>query len=508
MKYFKFVLVSALTYILLYSITYFGYLYSDRQDFIGNVFSTVNKINSKVRIYIDIDKLFYINPRFIFPIKSDFLIDFSIKDRIYNDSVVKSVLNQGELFLDKDKKWRKTDIIINNRKIAAKYKFHGSSLYPYSRKHFSFSIKTNYKIRNINRFKLVNGIEMSYVNIFLNSLARENDLISEDPGEIVIVSVNGEKRDYFMYENFDEEYVNKNFELSNSLVVRNNTFIDKSRSWHESELDSVPINIDLEYISRDRFEIWKNLQHLKFEKIDFDKGYLGNFFSLLYLFGNPHQILGNNDKWIINNNRLIPVYRNEGAIRALDTESQNFNNSMFSNNNYESDTYIKYKKLLTDKVILQKRNLSLFKLLQNKEKILRKFDSIFLSNKEKHRMYNVDYFRLKIEYRKFKKIIEGNFNVIDKYLNYGHVMVSKKDSLLTIYSTRNNDLELIFEDKQLDIKSKEIQIIDNKLEPKLIINKVKIDPKRIRRGNFYFIDKVTRDTLKLNNEKFDLIEIL
>ena len=35
------------------------------------------------------------------------------------------------------------------------------------------SIKTNDKIKNLNRFKLVTGIEMSYVNIFLNSLARE-----------------------------------------------------------------------------------------------------------------------------------------------------------------------------------------------------------------------------------------------------------------------------------------------------------------------------------------------
>ena len=106
-----------------------------------------------------------------------------------------------------------------------------------------------------------------------------------------------------------------------------------------------------------------------------------NFF-LLYLFGNPHQILGNNDKWIINEKNLIPVYRNEGTIRSLDIESQNFNNSMFSNNNYQSDTYIKYKTLLTDKEILNKRNLNLFKLLLNKEKITRKLDSIFLSNKE------------------------------------------------------------------------------------------------------------------------------
>ena len=43
-----------------------------------------------------------------------------------------------------------------------------------------------------------------------------------------------------MYENFDEEYIKKTFGLSNSLIVRNNTFSDLSRSWHESEFDSVP----------------------------------------------------------------------------------------------------------------------------------------------------------------------------------------------------------------------------------------------------------------------------
>ena len=508
MKYFKLIIATTLIYIFLYLITYSAYLYGDRQDIIGNIFSLVNKINNKTRNYIDLEKLFFLNPRFIFPKNADFIIDLSTRDRIYNDSIITSVLNQGELFLDKDKKWRKTDIILQDRKIPVKYKFHGSSLYPYSRKHVSLSIKTNYKIKNLNRFKLVTGIEMSYVNIFLNSLARENDLISEDPGEIVIVSINGEKRDYFMYENFDEEYIKKTFGLSNPLIIRNNTFSDMSRSWHESEFDSVPINIDLESISKEKFETWENFQHLKFKKIDFDEDYLGNFFSLLYLFGNPHQILGNNDKWILNEKKLIPVYRNEGTIRSLDIESQNFNNSMFSNNNYQSDTYIKYRKLLTDKEILNKRNLNLYKLLLNKEKILRKFDSIFFLNKEKHRKYNMDYFRLKIEHRKIKKIMEANFRSINKYLNYGHIMVSKKDSLLTIYSTRNNDLKLIFEDKQLDLKSKDIKIVDNILVPKLRINKIKIDPKKFRRRNFYFIDKVTRDTLKINNEKVDLIEIL
>lgn len=507
MKYFKLISTAFLIYISLFSLIYASYLYGDRQDIIGNFFSIVNKINNKTRSYVDIEKLFYVNLRSVFPINADFVIDFSNKDKIYNDSIITNVLNKGELFLDKDKNWRKTDIILNDRKISAKYKFHGSSLYPYSRDHYSLSIKTNDKINNLNKFKLVTGIEMSYVNIFLNSLAREYKLISEDPGKIVIVTVNGEKRDYFMYENFDEAYIKQEFGLQNSLIIRNNTFSDLSRSWHESEFDSVPLNIDLETISKERFEIWKNFQNLKFQKINIDKDYMGNFFSLLYLFGNPHQILGNNDKWIINGKNLIPVYRNEGTIRNLDIESQNFNNSVFENNNYASDTYIKYKLLLTDKEILNKRNINLHKLLLNKERIIRKFDSIYFLNRKKHRNYNADFFRLKIEHQKIKKIIESNFSSIKNYLNYGHIMVSKQDSLLTIYSTRNNDIELILDDKKHSIKTKEIEYVNNKLFSKTSINILKIDQDKFRKGNFYFVDRVTKDTLDMYNEKVDLIEI-
>ena len=62
---------------------------------------------------------------------------------------------------------------------------------------------------------------------------------------------------------------------------------------------------------------------------------------------------------------------------------------------------------------------------------------------------------------------------------------------MTIYSYLNNDLKLIIKDKHIDLKSKEIELIEDQLVPKIIINKVIIDQTKFRRGDFYFIDNVT-----------------
>ena len=46
----------------------------------------------------------------------------------------------------------------------------------------------------------------------------------------------------------------------------------------------------------------------------YDPKYMGSYFALFQLFGHPHQITGNNDKWLISENLIYPIYRNEGNI--------------------------------------------------------------------------------------------------------------------------------------------------------------------------------------------------
>ena len=205
----------------------------------------------------------------------------------------------------------------------------------------------------------------------------------------------------------------------------------------------------------------------------------------------------------------MPVFRNEGSIRSLGLESQNFNNSLFENNNYESQTYIKYKKLLLDKEILHKRNYYLNVLLQDKQQIIKTYDSIYSSNKTKHKRYNIDYLRIKINHRKLKNNLYSNFNLIEKYLSYGHVIVAKEKDTLKIFSSRNNDFYFKYDSIILQFPSKKMKMNKNsKILSEIIQNKIKLEPgQNIGRLGYVVIDKITNDTINSLNEKSDYIEI-
>ena len=508
MKYLKYLIIPCI-YFLVYGFIFFGYYYNEKKDLLGGIATLSNKVALRLRQIIDFEKLYYFNPETINPLKSDFVIDFSINDSNYNDSITRNVLSHEKLLMDKDKSWRKANVFLQNRTMGIKYKFHGTSLYPYSRGHKSFSIKSDEKILGASKFKLITGIEMSYLNVFLNLVSRKYQLISEDIGKIVVISVDGEKKDYFMYNNFDEKFIVDEYKLSNPTIIRNNTFGDKSRSWHESEFDDNPFNIDLDVISSNEFKQWKHLLSHRFDYTKLDKDYLGRFFALLYLFGSPHQILGNNDKWVISDSKIIPVFRNEGSIRSLGLESQNFNNSFFENNNYESKTYIKYKKLLLDKEILNKRNYYLNQLLQDKHQILKIYDSVYSANKSIHKRFNTDYLRIKINHQKLKNNLNSNFNLIENYLSYGHVIVAKEKDTLNIFSSRNNDFYFKYDSLSFQLSSKKMIMNENtKIDSEIIQNKIIVESgKKIGRSGYVIIDKITKDTINSLNEKSDYVEI-
>ena len=82
------------------------------------------------------------------------------------------------------KKWRDFNIVVNGEEIDAKYKYHGSSITPYLLDYESFTVKSEFPIDGYKNFKLINGFEMNYFNIFLNLIGHNFGLIAEDPGRI------------------------------------------------------------------------------------------------------------------------------------------------------------------------------------------------------------------------------------------------------------------------------------------------------------------------------------
>ena len=233
-----------------------------------------------------ISKFYYLNSTILLNKRKDFSLSFSKNDLKKKDSIF-NLIKSGDIRIleSRHKKWRNFEIIHKNEIIKAKFKLHGSSPYPYVNGFESFEVESNDYINGLKKFKLITGLEMNYLNIFLNNLARDHFLISEAPGEIVVTNSMGEIRDFLQYPVFDTDYVNSEFNLSNSTILRRNTFDENLPfgQWHASNLDDVSYNLSVKSISKVDLDTWKSFQNDPFS-IDFDKDYIASFLALAQSF--------------------------------------------------------------------------------------------------------------------------------------------------------------------------------------------------------------------------------
>ena len=102
---------------------------------------------------------------------------------------------------------------------------------------------------------------------------------------------------------------------------------------------------------------------------------MGRFLAVLQLFNHPHQITGNNDKWVIDNGKVYPVYRNEAHIEPIFLDEIN-TNSLF-NKYWYSYSLEPYKSVLANNNVLIERNRTFKKLHESKFEIISLLDSVF-----------------------------------------------------------------------------------------------------------------------------------
>ena len=453
MKYYKktiffFVTFFSLIYLIIGLIFYVSYTkakipFLESSPEIFTTFS--NKLSSK-----GISKLYYLNPKVFSNDKSTFLLDFSRNDIKYKDSIFKLIKSGDILILeDRFKKWKKFNVIERENGISSKFKLHGSSIGPYMAGYESFTIKSEYPVNGYKKFKLITGLEMDYFNIFLNNIGKKFSLIAEDTGDIIATNSQGQIRDFFQYEIFDRDYLKSNYGIINPTIVRRNTFNDgiNLSEWHASDLDQVNYNIDLDFINENDYNFWKEFNTSP-EKSQFDPQYMGSFISLIQLFGHPHQITGNNDKWVISNKKMYPVYRNEGNIFPISV--LDIRKNMVFEKYYYSGSLDVYKKMLTDEKVIYFRSLALKKIVDNRELIIKDLDSIYSKYEEIHRKYNQYFLRQKLNHRYIKKTITNNINSIENFLNSGFTILYFNGKELKITSTRNNKLLIETKDKSIE----------------------------------------------------------
>jgi len=162
---------------------------------------------------------------------------------------------------------------------------------------------------------------------------------------------------------------------------------------------------------------------------------------------------------------------------------------------------------LQEEEIINLRNKYFKKIVDMREEILIDFDSIFFSNKNLHKRFNENYFLMKNSHNKYKRLISHNIDIIDDYINSGYIIAMLKDDYLFLKSSRNNKLEILFNDYRVPFFSKSF-FVDNKGNLKDSLNEFKkpLD-KTIDIRDIKLIDLVTNDTIDYESNKIHFINI-
>ena len=446
---------SFIIYLSVFSLLYISYAKPDI-PLVRNIQSSSILYRASERlINSGVGNLYFFNSGVLFNQKPDFVLKFSNNDLYYKDSIIHDIkTGKHEILEDWNKKWRSFEIIVNGEEVDAKFKYHGSSLAPYVQGFESFSIKSDAPINGYKKFKLINGLEMNYFNVFLNLIGRKFNLITEDPGRIITTNSLGKIQDFFQYKIFDEDYLKSEYRMLNPKIIRRNTFWenDNNPEWHASKLDKISYNIDTDIISRQEFNLWDSLLNNSSDA-NYDSEYVGMFLALLQLFGHPHQITGNNDKWVINNEKIYPVYRNEAHLDPIINDEIN-KNALFDKYQY-SYSLEPYKSFIANKNVLIQRNIAFKKLIDSKNQIESLLDSIYNKYISKHRRYNKTYIKIKLDFKNKKRVLENNLNNINSYLNSGHSLILFDGEKIKFSSTRKNPLKLELNDKVFTFLPKE-----------------------------------------------------
>ena len=172
----------------------------------------------------------------------------------------------------------------------------------------------------------------------------------------------------------------------------------------------------------------------------------------------------------------------------------------------ESPTHTFYKKAVCNDSIKFYRDIELYKLVNNKDKILHQLDSLHTIYNDYHRYYNTAYMNVRYEYKKIKAVINNNSNALNKYLNNGEVIIAfnKKNKTINIATDYRVPLKVI------DIENSEHFILngfdlryeDNVIKSALIEQKFTFK-NVIDKNQLKILNMVTKDTIPSSNIIFN-----
>jgi hypothetical protein len=461
----------------------------------GMIGSIVTKVADKTISY---EKAVSYSGYYIIRIKESkptFRFILSGRDISYNDSII-TMVSSKKTFEPQFKKWRKAKLVYNDEVYKIKYKFHGQDPKPYKNGHVSLRVKSKRPIMGRRDFRLITGYEMNYTNVFLNSMAGEYDLIHEDAGLIVSARFGNIVEDFYMYESLEKSYYDRVY--GSEMLYKFSPKGDFHTNSHSDPIDKYYYALDNSISTTDDriklgFVKYMDVRNGTAEFNADEQQYLGDYLSLVYLFGHPHQITGDNDKWLLDDNILLPIFRNEGWIIFQDPARNVYDQSLFDIYLPDSPNTMAYKYLVKDDKIRQFRNKNLYQLTLSREKILLSYDSLFVKYCDITRTYNQNYLRISLKHNIHKDNINKSLDGIIQYLNINEVHLLHRQDTIRLVSDSYVRMELIVNGLSYgEIEPREYQIDNDILLPHIREHTIPFSGKI---NKISIVNTVTGDTL-------------
>lgn len=436
--------------------------------------------------------------------KEALLFDFSKNDKHYNDSVL-TIVKNSLVFKDEWKSWRKCGVIYKNESYKTKYRFHGGQALPYHKGYRSVKVKSNRFIKGRKQFNLMTCYheENSFFNVFLSNESLKMNLISPEPGEIVVANLDNKLKDYWLTSDLSTQYIKNQYDIDDYYIFENDDNWERISGFHYSRLDQYYYYLDEEnYLDKEnnvvdsvdsKYQVFANfISKIQDKKASFsdieasiNKEYTGNFLAFLYLMHDPHHIAGDNNKWLytFKHQKFYPISRNEGHIfpifRTLDFDRSLFENR-YAKNGYENSTFMFYKKAMCNDSVKFYRDQALYNIVKNKENIIKRYDSIYNKYQKFHQFYNDDYFKIRNKTIERKNSLVNNIDFIKQYLTINQVAIA------------------------FDLQTKELKIVSDSRVPLQVKIKDEINETLLFRT--YYIDSTENIANQLQEHRFILSE--
>lgn len=338
--------------------------------------------------------------------------------------------------------WREAEVRIANVKYKMSYKFQGtsvSSLDRYSAMSYKIKLKNkNPFFQNLKRINLINYLEEATIStIAANSFANEFDLLSIN-SKVVPLRINStlQRQPYIFQEDFRNEWLERDHQINNYVVLKPNDDWDRKEPSHQSMLDLYIQDYE-SYGNNPKPEIAHGKLKALLESVRandvsrmmslIDVDYFARYVAYSYLINNSHPIYGDNLRFVYDYTCgcFRVIYRLEDRINPINLSVESFNQSWFSSvEAYQgAETFRIFKLLLTDKGFLEKRDAYLAELVDQEEKIIDHFNEKFSKN---FRVIKAFHFPIEelYDFRTNISNLRNNFKAIKNYLDYGKIFAS------------------------------------------------------------------------------------